>query len=175
MKDQFYLAHVVLYAKRWYAWTDDIYDDLSKVLELDGYPGYRKNEREGIARKLKHAYDKWCEFLDTCPEYHMAHGQDHLETQMFRMYSYREGSKYNFNDFCDVVIMTILCEFSFADNEYMNLPMPVYDETHLPNKIGMFGNFSSWYEEANQNGINGNKNLAKFFNEKIKEEWKKFE
>ena len=50
MKDQFYLAHVVLYAKRWYGWTEDIYDDLSKMLALDGYPGYSKYEREGIAR-----------------------------------------------------------------------------------------------------------------------------
>ena len=170
MKDQFYLAHVVLYAKRWYEWTEDFYGDLAKMLELDGYPGYHSYEREGIARRLKQAYDKWCEFLDTCPEYHMNHGQDFLENQMFHMYS-----EYNFNDFCDIVCLAVLCAFSDAENEYMNIPCPVYDENHLPNKRGIFGNMSPWYEEANQNGINGNKKLAKFFNEKVKEEWKSFE
>lgn len=176
MKDQFYLAHVVLYAKRWYEWTNDIYADLAKMFELDGFSGYKRTEREGIARRLKQAYDKWCEFLDSCPECPWTHGQHHIENLMFNMYKYSEKCpERNFNDFCDVVVMTILCEFSNANIEYMNIPCPVYDEKHLPNKVGLFGNFSDWYEEANQNGINGNKNLAKFFNEKAKEYWKSFE
>lgn len=172
MKNQFYLAHVVLYAKRWYNWTEDFYGDLSRMLELDGYPGYYKHDRDGIARQLKYAYEKWCEFLDTCPEYHMAHGRDFLENQMFHMYRYSERCpERNFNDFCDIVCMAVLCEFSNAQVEYMNIPCPEYDEENLPNKTGLFGNFSAWYEEANQNGINGNKNIAKFFNEKAKEYW----
>ena len=174
MKDQFYLAHVVLYAKRWYKWSDNIYDDLCKMLELDGYSGYNKNEREGIARKLKYAYDKWCEFLDTCPEYHFNHGKDFIESMMFNNYRYNEKyPKYNFNDFCDIVIITVLLEFSNADIKYMNIPCPAYDENNLPNDKGLFGNFSHWYKEAEELGITENKDLAKFFNEKVQEEWKK--
>lgn len=176
MKDQFYLAHVVLYAKRWYEWTEDFYGDLAKMLELDGYPGYRSCEREGIARRLRHAYLDWCEFLDTCPEYHMNHGEEYIMNEAFRMYRYSERyPEHNFNDFCDIICLAVLCAFSESENKYMNIPCPVYDENHLPNKCGIFGNMSSWYEEANQNGINGNKKLAAFFNEKVKEEWKSFE
>lgn len=173
MKEQFYLAHVVLYAKQWYGWSKDIYADLAKIFELDGYPGYRKTEREGITRRLKQAYDEWCKFLDTCPEYHYAHGQHFLENQMFNSYRFNERwPEHNFNDFCDVVAMAILAEFSHAPVEYMNIPCPTYTEECLPGQGGLFGNFSDWYEEANNNCINGNRKLAKFFNEKVQQRWK---
>lgn len=34
---RFLLTHFVLYAKGWYEQTDDIYADLKKILELDGF------------------------------------------------------------------------------------------------------------------------------------------
>ena len=175
MKDQFYLAHVVLYAKRWYEWNDDIYDDLSRMLALDGYPGYSKYEREGIARRLLNAYHKWSNFLDTCPDYHYTHGAKHLEDQQFHLYKRSNDPNWNMTDYFDIIVMSVLIEFSHAENEYMNIPCPEYSEENLPGKVGLIGNFEDWYEEANQNGINGNKNLAKFFNEKVKEKWKEFE
>ena len=175
MKEQFYLAHVVLYAKRWYEWTEDIYNDLSKMLALDGYTGYSKYEREGIARRLLNAYREWSNFLDTCIDYHYTHGMKHLEEQQFHLYKRSNDPKWNMTDYFDIVVMSVLIEFSHAENEYMNIPCPEYSEENLPGKVGLIGNFEDWYEEANQNGINGNKNLAKFFNEKVKDKWKEFE
>lgn len=37
MDNKFKLANVVLYAKGWYLRTNDIWADLTKILELDGY------------------------------------------------------------------------------------------------------------------------------------------
>lgn len=37
MDNKFKLTNVVLYAKGWYLHTNDIWDDLTKILELDGY------------------------------------------------------------------------------------------------------------------------------------------
>jgi hypothetical protein len=37
MENKFKLTNVVLYAKGWYLQTDDIFEDLRKILELDDY------------------------------------------------------------------------------------------------------------------------------------------
>lgn len=42
MENKFKLTNVVLYAKGWYKKTDDIWEDLRKILELDGYAPYDK-------------------------------------------------------------------------------------------------------------------------------------
>lgn len=41
---QFQLAHLVLYAKGWYKKTDDIWEDLKKILVLDDYTPFTKND-----------------------------------------------------------------------------------------------------------------------------------
>jgi hypothetical protein len=40
--EKFKLTHVTLYAKDWYLITNDIWDDLIKILELDGYTPFDK-------------------------------------------------------------------------------------------------------------------------------------
>lgn len=42
MENKFKLTNVVLYAKGWYLQTDDIFEDLKKILELDGYTPFTK-------------------------------------------------------------------------------------------------------------------------------------
>jgi len=44
MKKQFKLSHLALYAKGWYKKTDDIWADLLKILELDNYTPFTKND-----------------------------------------------------------------------------------------------------------------------------------
>ena len=41
---QFALSHLTLYAKGWYLRTDDIWEDLKKILELDDYSPFSKND-----------------------------------------------------------------------------------------------------------------------------------
>lgn len=40
--EQFKLSNLVLYAKGWYMQTDDIWEDLKKILELDNYTPFDK-------------------------------------------------------------------------------------------------------------------------------------
>jgi hypothetical protein len=42
MENMFRLTNVVLYAKGWYKKTDDVWQDLIKILELDNYTPYDK-------------------------------------------------------------------------------------------------------------------------------------
>jgi hypothetical protein len=42
MENKFKLTNVVLYAKGWYLRTDDVFDDLIKILELDNYTPFDK-------------------------------------------------------------------------------------------------------------------------------------
>jgi hypothetical protein len=42
METKFKLTNVVLYAKGWYLQTDDIWDDLKKILVLDDYTPFNK-------------------------------------------------------------------------------------------------------------------------------------
>lgn len=44
MEQKFKLTHVVLYAKGWYKRTDNIWDDLKKILELDDYSPFTNND-----------------------------------------------------------------------------------------------------------------------------------
>lgn len=42
MESKFKLTNVVLYAKGWYKRTDNVWDDLIKILELDGFQPFNK-------------------------------------------------------------------------------------------------------------------------------------
>jgi len=42
--EKFTLTNTVLYAKGWYLQTDDLIEDLKKILELDGYTAFIKND-----------------------------------------------------------------------------------------------------------------------------------
>ena len=42
MEQKFKLANVVLYAKGWYKKSDDIWEDLKKILEFDNYTPFTK-------------------------------------------------------------------------------------------------------------------------------------
>jgi len=44
IEQKFKLTNVVLYAKGWYKTTDDIWEDLKKILELDDYTPWDKND-----------------------------------------------------------------------------------------------------------------------------------
>ena len=43
-KEVFPLSHTVLYAKGWYEKTDNIWEDLKKILVLDNYTPFTKND-----------------------------------------------------------------------------------------------------------------------------------
>ena len=42
--EKFELTHLVLYAKGWYYKTGDIWDDVKKIVELDGYSYFSKKD-----------------------------------------------------------------------------------------------------------------------------------
>jgi hypothetical protein len=42
--NKFKLSHLTLYAKGWYKQTDDIWDDLTKILKLDDYTPFSKQD-----------------------------------------------------------------------------------------------------------------------------------
>lgn len=44
VENKFKLSHVTLYAKGWYKHTDDIWADLMKILELDGYQSFDRRD-----------------------------------------------------------------------------------------------------------------------------------
>jgi len=54
-KSPFYLSHVTLYAKGWYNRSEDIVSDLIKILKLDDYTPYDKND---VVLILLNAYEK---------------------------------------------------------------------------------------------------------------------
>lgn len=42
--NKFKLSHLVLYAKGWYKRTDNVWEDLKKILELDNYTPFSDND-----------------------------------------------------------------------------------------------------------------------------------
>lgn len=44
MKEKFKLSHVVLYAKGWYEKTDNVWEDLKKILVLDNYTPFTNSD-----------------------------------------------------------------------------------------------------------------------------------
>lgn len=43
-KSKFPLTNIVLYAKGWYKRTDNVFDDLKKILKLDGYTPFTNSD-----------------------------------------------------------------------------------------------------------------------------------
>lgn len=181
MEKPFELQHVALYAKGWYRRTEDFYKDLALMLEMDGYPGY-EDDRYGIMSVILRHWQNWADWYNSIiPEDWTKKDLERIVTvdarQVYRRY--RKGSEWekrNFTDFYDVIIMSILIQWSTAETKYINIVMPDYTEEAWPNDNGLFSQ-SAWYKEAEEAGIKetDKAKMTKFFNDKIKEYWKKFE
>ena len=59
LKDKFPLSHVVLYAKGWYERTNDLYEDLKKMLHLDDYLSSNKRDIMNVILLEFRRYNDW--------------------------------------------------------------------------------------------------------------------
>lgn len=179
MEKPFKLQHVVLYAKGWYKMTENFCEDLALMLELDGYPGY-EGDREGIMAIILRHWQNWADWYNSIiPADWRKKTLESLVTVDARgIYrKYRAGSEYekmNFTDFYDVMIMSILIDWSQADTKYMNVGCPKYEIGVWPNDKGLFSQHE-WYEQAEKIGIKSDEAKVRFFNKKAKRFWKKFD
>ena len=74
MKNTFKLSHLVLYAKDWYLKTDNIWEDLIKILELDNYTPFDKMDVYSIILSSVQNFGlyKWTELTEVLNGIHPA-------------------------------------------------------------------------------------------------------
>jgi hypothetical protein len=147
----FKLTHVVLWLKGWYEHTDNKWNDLSLMLELDGFPGYKS--KEDITRCLVYHYQEWCNTMNK------------LNIQKRDIYSLYVlcSSPSSKGDFYDKILDGISSDWKFC--KYMTMTRPVYTEKAFPNNTS---SVLAWEKEAKKNKLKTRKDIAEFYNNKIK-------
>ena len=119
MESNFDLPHVVLYAKGWYERTDDLYNDLRKMLSLDGYGDY-KSEND-IFEKMINSYSNYNEWrrnngLQYKTIYDFINNASHYKS----LYPNKEMA-----DKC-YILDSILGEYMLTDPNEIIIVLPIY-------------------------------------------------
>lgn len=125
MENKFRLTNVVLYAKGWYLITDNIWDDLKKILELDGYTPYTNSDVYSIllsAVQESKIY-RWAELKEVMIGIH--------PNECWKVGYYIKGNNWIKNsdnlpeyDMPTAFIKYVLSNLRFMSNENWNPQMP---------------------------------------------------
>jgi hypothetical protein len=121
--EKFPLTNVVLYAKGWYEKTDDIWGDLKKVLELDNYTPFTKNDVYNI---LTQSFGKF-----ECR-------QSELREVMFGIHPsecWKYGYDFEEYDMPTAFIYYVLSTLRCIDNTKWNPQTPKYTKLKRPKGI----------------------------------------
>lgn len=114
--NKFKLSHVVLYAKGWYNTTDDIYEDLTKALNLDGFTPFCKNDVFWI---ITNAFEGG--YTNTLLQTLIA-----IQSSECWKYGYK-CDKDNY-DVRDATLYYIISCLRFLENKYCNKVIPKYSK-----------------------------------------------
>lgn len=116
----FGLTNLILYAKGWYKKSDNLIEDLKKILELDNYSPFSKNDVYSII--LNH-FSRW----------------DHNSTELITILSgihpdncWKIGYNYKENnleyDLVEASIYYVLSSVRFIDDNYWVVKTPKYSK-----------------------------------------------
>lgn len=153
MKDKkiFPLSHVVLYAKGWYKRTDNVWDDLLKILELDNYSPFDRSDVYNIIvssfSEFDHSESSLRNVLFTISENNC--WKVGYYTKGNAEWSRRPKEELPDYDMQTAVIYYILSTLRFIELTNWKIAVPKYKvyprhpETTLKNVIGFFGNLKN--------------------------------
>lgn len=137
MEQKFKLTNVVLYAKGWYKKSDDVWEDLKKILELDDYSPYDKMDVYNIiliAVQNSNIY-RWIELREVLNGIHPSN------CWKYGYYTKKNCSWVNDNenlpeyDMPTAFIHYILSNLSQLDREQWNVKIPNYLKYPKSNNI----------------------------------------
>ena len=128
LKDKFPLSHVVLYAKGWYGHTDYLYEDLKKMLHLDGYLSSCNYDIMNVVLIEFRKYNDWRKEN----KLHYYEWEDIILSAFRRSKGLFQDISYE-----KALLREILCDL--AECSELILPIPHYQRgTCMPNsKVGM--------------------------------------
>jgi hypothetical protein len=111
------LKHVSLYAKGWYEKTDNVFEDLKKILTLDDYTPFVNND---VFIILVHEYQR------IKPHFDLATFISEIQPRKASWHGYnpKEGEW----DLFTAVVYYILSEFKFLDREATGRAVPKYSK-----------------------------------------------
>lgn len=136
MEQKFKLTNVVLYAKGWYKTTDDIWEDLKKILELDNYTPWDKNDVYSILLSATQASNiyRWTELKEVLMGIH----PNNCWKYGYYCKSNADWSTANSSkelpdyDMPTAFVYYVLSNLRFMENKYWNPAVPKY--TKYPKK-----------------------------------------
>lgn len=134
MKSQFPLSHITLYAKGWYNRSEDIISDLIKILALDNYTPYDKND---VVLILLGAYEKsfdvrLVDLINSIHKYNCWKVGYYTKNAEW-LKEYETLPEY---DMYTAVIYKILSDLRFLDKKDWVVKFPKYSkENQRPNNI----------------------------------------
>lgn len=138
MKKKYKLSHLVLYAKGWYKKSDNIWEDLIKILELDGYSPYNIDDVYNIilssldSSEFTHRFTELREVLygiypSNCWKYgyYVKENKDWANTGTV-IHEYVVPTAF---------IYYVLGNLRFLDNTYWIVKTPIYKKYPKPSHI----------------------------------------
>lgn len=141
----FPLGHFTLYAKGWYENTEDIFEDLKKVLRLDGYSPLTKNDVTSIIvnRYSEYFNVELSDFLSSIQDSEIwKHGYS-TKTNDYH------GISEKVYDYQTAIVYKIMSEVRFSNATYAKFVIPNYKgELKKPKHISTQRVISSFNKNA---------------------------
>jgi len=136
METKFKLTNVVLYAKGWYKESNDVWEDLKQILELDDYSPFDKDDVYSImltAVQNSNIY-RWTELKE------VLNGINEANCWKFGYYTKNckwvdESEKYPDYDMKTAFIYYVLSNLRFMETKYWNPKTPKYTKLPKPEHI----------------------------------------
>jgi hypothetical protein len=127
MEKKFKLTNVVLYAKGWYKRTDNVWEDLMKILELDDYTPFSNNDIYSIITSAVQNFqgvERWTELKQVLFGIHPSecwkYGYYTKENQTWAS----KNTKIHDYDMPTAFIYYVLSNLRFMENKYWDVRMP---------------------------------------------------
>lgn len=137
MEKKYKLSHLVLYAKGWYKKSDDVWEDLKKILELDNYSPFDKVDVYSIiisSLSDKEFYPRFIELREVLNGIH--------PDNCWKYGYYIKGNPWQSNptklveyDMPTAFIYYILSNLRFIDNAEWIVKTPNYKKHPRPDNI----------------------------------------
>lgn len=127
VKEPIYLSHVVLYAKGWYSKTNDVIEDLKKILELDDYTPFTEAD---IVSILTNCYNR-CFNIDLRDFINEIHPFNCWKSGYYtNQYMLKDNESLPEYDMYNAVVYKILSDFRFIENKDWKIKTPKYSKSN---------------------------------------------
>jgi hypothetical protein len=156
----FKLTHVTLYAKGWYLRTNDIWDDLIKILDLDGYTPFDKMDVYSIllSEVQNSQIYRWTELKEVMNGIHPSNcwkfGYYIKQNSFWANKSESELPEY---DLQTAFVYYVLSNLRFMDNKNWTPAIPKYTKYPRSKHITI----RNVYDHFDKNGYINKRNLEK--------------